>query len=142
MITVREFKDLCTEIVPVIEIEGYVLASTYEQGSNKLKDKSGLRLVGVYPAYNFGGEPDSILDKNEMLLYIVVRQKEGGTDEQEIDQYSATLDAMLRLKNYLTSNRPDTYCMIFPNIDVSSIQIDPEYNIFGGYLGYSIKFIC
>lgn len=142
MITVKEFKDLCTEIVPVIEIEGYVLASTYEQGSNKLKDKAGLRLVGVYPAYNFGGDPDSILGKNEMLLYIVVRQKEGGTDEEEIEQYSATLDAMLRLKKYLTSNRTGTYCMIFPNIDVSSIQIDPEYNIFGGYLGYSIKFIC
>lgn len=142
MITVKEFKDLCTEIVPVIEIEGYVLASTYEQGSNKLKDKAGLRLVGVYPAYNMEGDSDSVLEKNEMLMFIVVRQKEGGTDEEEIEQYSATLDAMLRLKKYLTSNRTGTYCMIFPNIDVSSIQIDPEYNIFGGYLGYSIKFIC
>lgn len=142
MITVKEFKNICAEIVPVIEIEGYVLASTYEQGTNKLKDKAGLRLVGVYPAYNFSGDADSLLGKNEMLLYIVVRQKEGGTDEEEIEQYSATLDAMLRLKKYLTSNRTDTYCMIFPNIDVSSIQIDPEYNIFGGYLGYSIKFIC
>lgn len=142
MITVTDLKKLCTEIVPIIEIEGYVMASTYEQGAKKLKDKPGLILVGVYPAYNFGGDADSIQDQNEMLLFIVTRQKEGGTDEEEIEQYSATLEAMIRLKKYLTSNRPDAYCLLFPNIDLSSIQIDPEYNIFGGYLGYSIKFIC
>lgn len=142
MITVKELKQLCTNIVPAIAINGYVMASTYEQGMNKLKDKAGLILVGVYPAYNFDGNTDSDQARHEMLLFIVTHQKEGGTDEEEIEQYNATLEAMIRLKKYLLSNVEGHYCQLLPNIEVSSIQIDPEYNIFGGYLGYSIKFIC
>ena len=142
MITVKDFKQLCIDIVPSIGIDGYVMASTHEQGTKKLQDKAGLILVGVYPAYNFEGDTDSEMNNNEMLLYIVVRQIEGGTEDQEITQYSDTLEAMIRLKSYLYSNRTNTHCAIFPRIVVSSLQIDPEYNIFGGYLGYSIKFIC
>lgn len=32
-------------------------------------------------------------------------------------------------------------CKIFPNIKISSVSIDPEYNVLGKYLGWSIKLI-
>ena len=142
MINVNQFNQLCADIVPAIGIKGYVMASTYEQGTKKLKDKAGLILVGVYPAYHFEGNVDASSTVNEMLLYIVTRQIEGGSDDQEIKQYADTLEAMIKLKDYLFGKKENSYCQRFPHIDSESLQIDPEYNIFGGYIGYSIKFTC
>lgn len=142
MINVNQFNQLCADIVPAIGIKGYVMASTYEQGTKKLKDKAGLILVGVYPAYHFEGNVDASCTVNEMLLYIVTRQIEGGSDDQEIKQYADTLEAMIKLKDYLFGKKENSYCQRFPHIDAESLQIDPEYNIFGGYIGYSIKFTC
>ncbi|MDQ1150156.1 hypothetical protein QE382_002140 [Sphingobacterium zeae] len=142
MINVNQFKQLCADIVPAVGINGYVMASTYEQGTKKLKDKAGLILVGVYPAYHFEGNVDGSSTVNEMLLYIVTRQIEGGSDDQEIKQYADTLEAMIKLKDYLFGTKENSYCQRFPRIDAESLQIDPEYNIFGGYIGYSIKFTC
>jgi len=67
MINVNQFKELCTDIVPAVGIKGYVMASTYEQGTKKLKDKAGLILVGVYPAYHFDGNVDASRTINERL---------------------------------------------------------------------------
>jgi len=144
MIFVTEFDQLCQDIVNAIDIKGYVLCSTEEQGMKKLKDKSGIQLVAVYPNYSFDGQIDTYKDNHEMLFFTVIRQSEGASDTVELRQYYDTQQAMIKLKQYLfgEDNGPNNFCRKFPNIDVSSVMIDPEYNIFGGYIGWSIKLVC
>ncbi len=74
MINVNQFKELCTDIVPAVGIKGYVMASTYEQGTKKLKDKAGLILVGVYPAYHFDGNVDASRTINEKINYLAPKK--------------------------------------------------------------------
>lgn len=141
MITVKKYKEICDQIVDAIDIDGHVIASTEEQGMKKLKDKDGIRLAAVYPSYHFEGEPDAYKDMHEILFFMVTRQIEGADDEAELQQYSDAQEAMIRLKEYLFGE-DNQYCKHFPHLDISSVLIDPEYNIFGGYIGWSMKFIC
>ncbi|WP_312139504.1 hypothetical protein [Sphingobacterium sp.] len=140
MIRVKKFDDLCKTIVSNLEIDGYVICSTDEQGTKKLKDKPGINLVAVYPNYSFSGEPDSYRDLHELLFYMVTRQKEGSSNETEISQYETTQDSIIKLKEFLfgENNYEHNLCQMFPNVHISSVNIIPEYNIFGGYLGWSL----
>lgn len=140
MIRVKKFDDLCKTIVSNLEIDGYVICSTDEQGTKKLKDKPGINLVAVYPNYSFSGEADAYRDLHELLFYMVTRQKEGSSNETEISQYESTQDSIIKLKEFLfaENNYENNLCQMFPNIHISSVNIIPEYNIFGGYLGWSL----
>lgn len=140
MIRVKKFDDLCKTIVSNLEINGYVICSTDEQGTKKLKDKPGINLVAVYPNYSFAGEADAYRNLHELLFYMVIRQKEGSSNETEISQYESTQDSIIELKEFLfgENNYEKNLCKMFPNIHISSVNIIPEYNIFGGYLGWSL----
>ena len=141
MITVKQYKEICDQIVDAIEIDGHVLASSEEQSMKKLKDKDGIRLVAVYPSYHFDGSTDAYKDMHEILFFMVTRQIEGADDETELKQYNDSQEALIRLKEYLFGE-DNNYCRLFPYLDISSVLIDPEYNIFGGYIGWSMKFVC
>lgn len=140
MITVLEFNKICKDIVESIGIKGYVLCSTEEQGMKKLKDKSGIQLVAVYPNYSFSGQEDSYKDLHEILFYMVTRQVEGTSDDKELGQYADTQAAIMELKQYLfgEGDHDTGYCRLFPEGDISTVNIIPEYNVFGGYLGWSM----
>ncbi len=140
MIRVKKFDEICQNIVQDIGIKGYVICSTDEQGMKKLKDKAGVFLVAVYPNYSFSGEEDSYKDSHELLYYMVLRQIEGSSNETEINQYEETQEAIIKLKEYLFGERNagNNFCKMFPDLNINSVNIIPEYNIFGGYLGWSM----
>jgi len=118
-----------------------VLSSTEDQATKKLRDATGIRLVAVYPSYGFNGDEDSYKSTHELLLFIIVRQKDGSSEETEINQYADTQDAIIKMKEFLFGEDGNS-CKLLPNIDVNSVVIDPEYNIFGGYIGWSMKLVC
>ena len=144
MITVKKYKEICDQIVEAINIDGHIITSSEAQGMEKLYDKDGIRLVAVYPSYHFAGDPDAYKDLHEILFFIITRKTEGADEETDLQQYSDTQDAIIRLKEYLFNEDDygNTHCPQFPNADISSVLIDPEYNIFGGYNGWSMKFVC
>lgn len=143
MIRVHKLKEICETIVERVGLDGYIMASSEEQSTKKLSDAPGLRLVAVYPAHYFDGSADTYTDKHEALFFIVTRQDEGASEEKEVQQYADTQDAIIRLKQYIFGEDQSTgYCQPFPHLEVESVTIDPEYNMFGGYIGWSIKFIC
>ncbi len=140
MIRVKKFDEICNDIVQDISIKGYVLCSSEEQGMKKLKDKPGIQLVAVYPIYSFSGEEDSYKDNHQLLFYMVTRQVEGASNEKEISQYEESQEAIIKLKEYLFGERiaGNNFCKMFPELNINSVNIIPEYNIFGGYLGWSL----
>lgn len=144
MIKVKEFNQICQQIKEATGIEGYVISSTEEQGTKKLHDKDGVRLVAVYPSYGFDGIEDNYKSTHEMLFFMVVRQIEGSDNDQELDQYADTQEAIIKLKQFLfgEDGHSGNYCKLFPNLQINSVTIDPEYNIFGGYIGWSMKLVC
>lgn len=142
MIRVNKFNHICQEIVQAINIDGYKITSTEEQTTKKLQDSPGIQLIAVYPSYTFEGDVDTYRVQHELLFFIVLRPAEGADYNTELDEYRQTQDAMIRLKEYLFGEDTDNFCKLFPHIDVHSVLIDPEYNIFGGYNGWSMKVSC
>ncbi len=141
MIRVKKFDELCQNIVLDINIKGYVICSTDEQGTKKLKDKAGILMVAVYPIYSFSGEEDIYVDNHELLFYMVQKQNEGVSNEKEMTQYEDTQNAIIKLKEYLFAENEtgNNFCKLFPNLKINSVNIIPEYNIFGGFLGWSLS---
>lgn len=144
MIRVKQFDQICQQIKVATEIDGYKICSTEEQGMKKLYDSPGIRLVAVYPSHSFDGTEDNYVPTHEMLFYMVTKQKEGEDEETELNQYTETQDAIIKLKEFLfgENNQSHNHCKLFPNLVISSVIIDPEYNIFGGFLGWSLKLVC
>ncbi|MGJ1419989.1 hypothetical protein ACR79T_10210 [Sphingobacterium spiritivorum] len=139
MIKIREYNQHCINIADAIGLEGYIVASTEDQAMKKLQDKAGVWMVAVYPSYSFeGSSTDSYKPLHDVLFFIATKQEEGSSNETELNQYADTQEKMIQLRDYLFG-AGDHNCITFPNVDVSSVMIEPEYNIFGGYIGWSIK---
>lgn len=141
MIRVKAYNEICKQIVQVTGIDGYILSSTEEQGTRKLKDAAGIQLVAVYPSYGFDGDEDSHKSTHELLFFMITRQHDGQSEEDEHQQYTDTQEAIIKLKEFFFGE-DGGYCKLFPNVEANSMIIDPEYNIFGGYLGWSMKLVC
>lgn len=141
MITVKDFNQLCKDIVSSTNIDGYVLVSTEEQAVNTLRDKEGIQLVAIYPTYSFSGSSaDSAKPGNEFMFFMVLKPKLGAGYDVELEEYSDTQEAIIKFKDFIFEGNSNSPCRNFPEVDVNSVFIDPEFNVFGGFNGWSIKF--
>lgn len=139
MLRVNDYQVLCDALKSQLDLEGSIICSTEEQALRRLKDMTGIFLVAVIPSTDFRGKQDQYIEQNETLFYIVVKEARGQSVADELQQYQDTQDKIIQLKEYLFGDNSG-YCLQFPRLDINSVEIDPEYNIFGGWLGWSIKF--
>lgn len=144
MIGVKKYDQMCQDIIQAIpEFKGYVITSTEEQTTKKIKDRPGIQLVAIYPAYRFIGDQDSYRVEHDILFFVILKPKEGAKYEVELQENADTQDALIKLKKFLFGEGDDLRrCKLLPHLNVNSVIIDPEYNIFGGFSGWSIKLTC
>jgi hypothetical protein len=138
MIKIRQFNELCNTLVMVSGAQGYCLIAQDGHAVNKLADKAGLQLACVMPQKGFDGSKDSYIQKNTFIIYCLIKDDDGQTDDQELDQYERAEEGILKIFDYLCEGDNRNNCPPFPNIDVHNIMIDPEWREFGGWNGWSI----
>lgn len=139
MLRINDFKNICEYFTGQLDLAGFKICSTEDQASKKLQTLAGIWLVAVIPSNEFRGGQDNYKSLNETIFFIVVKEANGQSESSELQQYADTQDKIIALKETLFGDNTG-YCPQFPNIDINSVQIDPEYNIFAGWLGWSIKF--
>ena len=135
--TIIEFNSVCGLMAQAAGIAGHVLVAQEEHATNALKDKPGIWLVGVLPTTEVSGDVDAEIDGMVTLLFVLEQANLGQDNADEIKQYQRTHDAIMKIRQYIADDVSGG-CSLFRRYDPSSIMINPEYQIFSDYNGWSM----
>lgn len=140
MMNLKLYKDYCEHLKEACKADYLVMAVHEEHLKKKLRGQTGYLLIGVYPSYNISGFEDNVRDMNTCLLYILKAISKVENDENtEIREY-AELQIKIDLVKKQLIYDADNGLWDIRGLDRESIEIEPEFNITGGYYGYSLIF--
>lgn len=107
----------------------------------KMKDYDGVILASAYPsAESLPGDLDNCGKDIIGLIYVIQKVSPGNEDEkEELATYEKLQQALLDVeKKFKEDCAAGDKVMSF--LEPDSIQIDPSYQDFGGYNGWSMTF--
>ncbi len=141
MIPILIYKDYCEELKVLINADKLKMVVLEEHLSKKLKNENGRILSCVYPsASDESSDEDSPADRNTVIISVLENLSELKISEDlEINLFSRTGKAIDTLKNKIREDKRNSKG-IMKQLDVASIEIEPEYNVAGGWKGYSMAF--
>lgn len=141
MIPIREYHTICQGFVDTIEgLEELHLVADDNQATKKLGSKTGIHLVAVIPSAERSGQPGRSIDNNVALFFVVQKPKASAKNEEELTLYENTQE-IIQAISQLILERQENGCTVFFRLEPASIHIDPQYNIFGGFSGWSMNFV-
>jgi len=145
MIPVRDYDTYCRSLVTRIpDIDDYALVVSEDHLVKKLKDKTGIILAAVIPSADPSSpDPDNLKEYNICYIFVVDKPDHTNvTDNSELTSYENLQNAITDVKERMLADKVDTSmeCTLMHRLDEDSLHTDPEYNIFGGYNGYSLSF--
>jgi hypothetical protein len=140
MISILDFDAAIEDIRSEFDIQEYVRAANDEHVTRRLKDRSGPVLVAALPT--FQGRGDSTQPSGQHVTYLWILEKPGAddTEQDERDQYHRLQQLMNQIREYIQTKQEDG-CSVWWRLQVESVMIDPEYNIWGGWNGWHMTFL-
>ena len=140
MMSVTRFDQVCKSWVELFpELDNYVRVVTESQAMDKLSDRRGMQLVAVLPSYGRSGNSTTPRRTQTALFWIVEKGIPDHSDVQELAQQQRTEDLIRQLEARIMEEQ-ENGCSDWQRLEVSSIQIDPDQNIFGGWNGWYMTF--
>lgn len=140
MINLRIYRSYCVRLQEICGASTMLMAVQEEHLKKKLRDSEGYILVGVYPSHHVSGSEDNVRDVNTCLIYLLKAFPKSGCDEEnELQEYARLQEMTAQIREQLIFDA-DKGIAGMRELDRESIAIEPEYNIAGGYIGYSITF--
>lgn len=138
----RVAKAFNEEIAPNPEIRfSHVVAGMgREHLITLLKDRPGIILCGNVPGSELTRK-DYIESEAQCVLYILTKSpKDRQGTEEEFDQYAVLQHLMSKLCEILMGK--DAFSMLCQSgrMTVDELNVEPEYNEFGGFNGWSVGF--
>ncbi len=121
-----------------VKVDGVVLAVHEGHIIRKLRDRRGIWLCAKYPDAQVNGGADTFSTDNQVLLFLLEKVPSGQhSDEEELAHYASLQTLMDSLKAELLDGR----LMCDDSVRLtSSLTIEWEYDIFGGWNGLSVSF--
>ncbi len=143
MVPIRTFDTYCKHLQTVIPaITSYIFAATEDHLVKKIKDKAGVIMAVVIPSANpASGSDDALKESNTTFIFVVKKlNAENRNDATELNHFEETQNAITAIKNRLIADKADyaNYPYLY-QLNEKAIHTDPEFNIFGGYDGWSIS---
>ena len=133
-----ELKESVNEQAEEVQIEGIALAVREGHIIRKLRDRRGIILCAKFPDATVKGDADNFTNDNDIVLFLLEKVSSGQlSDEDELSHYAALQQLMVSLRDYLMSN--PSVCDNEMRV-VTDLNIEWEYDIFGGWNGLSIGF--
>jgi len=140
MVKIKAFKNLLDEIQTAVEgIDVVILTPTEEHAIKKISQvTTGVVLIGVIPSADADTpDSDNYGDSNTSFLFVVEKMNHNiVTDESELDSYEKTQDIIAGIKVFILAEKES--CDMLRHANLDSLHVDPEYNSFGGYNGWSL----
>ncbi|MFY0628578.1 MAG: hypothetical protein JXR07_19935 [Reichenbachiella sp.] len=141
MIKIKRYDAICADIVATIEgLEGYVRVVYENQATKKLGDRVGVQLVAVVPSASRTGANGRGVDNNVAYFFIMKKPSSDANNTNELNDQEQTQDITLAIRDYV-EEKQESGCADFSRMDTSTVNIDPEFNAFGGWNGWSLTFI-
>jgi hypothetical protein len=140
MIPIRDYSDYMQTVADAIPaISDFFLVVQDNHAMDRLKDKPGIYLLAVVPNAQGRGDVGSISFNNSAYLFVLEKRRTDATAAKELDQYERTQDIIMQIRERIESDA-ENGCNPFTRLQAGSIQIDPEYNAFAGWNGWSMQF--
>lgn len=140
MVDLNEYRTYFGQLCPELGIGKMVMVVQEEHLRKKLPGLNGTILALVYPSGSGCGEQDNVADVNTCLLFVLENSNKSDSDpDQEFTCYSRLLQIASGIKKRIIEDSGGNH-PLFTELDMQSFQIDPEWNIAGSYVGYSIVF--
>lgn len=135
MLLISQLKTICSEIIEAIPAidGGFVVVVDEDNAINKLANKPKTILVASAPSAHSIGQVSSLRNNSVVIFWILTKKN----TNNEIDQLEALQPLALQLQTYIHS-RAEEGCNLFNFLEVDSLDIDPVYNQFGGFNGWSL----
>lgn len=133
-----ELKERINQEAEGARIEGTCLAVHEGHLIRKLRDRRGIVLCAKYPDATVSGTQDAFSTEGQVLLFLLEKVPGGQhSDEDELLHYAALQQLMVLLREKLL----DGNLMCDDSVRLTSgLNIEWEYDIFGGWNGLSISF--
>lgn len=133
-----ELKEKINQAVEGPQVDGIALAVHEGHIIRKLRDRRGIWLCAKYPDAQVNGGADAFSTDNQVLLFLLEKVPSGQhSDEEELAHYASLQTLMDSLKAELLDGR----LMCDDSVRLtSSLTIEWEYDIFGGWNGLSVSF--
>ena len=135
MLLISQLKTLCSEIIEAIPgIDGgFVVVIDEDNAMNKLANKPKTILVASAPSAQSMGQISSARNNSVVIFWILTKKN----TKDEIDQLEALQPLALQLQTYIHAQAEEC-CNLFNFLEIDSLTIDPVYNEFGGFNGWSL----
>lgn len=140
MVDLNEYRNYFRKICTETGIDKMVIVVQEEHLRKRLPGQTGTILAIVYPSGAGAGQPDNVADMNTCLLFVLENNNKSESDpDKEFACYVRLQDIAIRIKQNLINHSNNNH-LIFRELDRQSFLIEPEWNIAGSYIGYSISF--
>ncbi|GHB44391.1 hypothetical protein [Mongoliitalea lutea] len=140
MIEIKRFASFLDELKTDVQgLEDYHLVAVDTHAVNRLKSKTGVQLVAVIPNAQRSGRVGASEDMNSSIFFVIEKANPSAARTAEIDQYDKTQQIIIEIRSII-EEAAEEGCWPFWRLEPGSITIDPEYNIFGGWNGWSMQF--
>lgn len=139
MVRLNDFKQYFEALSAEIGL-CFLMVVLEEHLRKKLPGKTGTIMALVYPSAKGMGVADNTVDENICLLYVLENGiKTGMTDEMEFKMYERLQKTIDSIKSRLITDA-DVNHPLLQGLERDNLEIEPEWNVAGGYNGYSIVF--
>lgn len=140
MININTLKTYCDGLGKKISADKTVYVVQEDHLQKKLHGQAGTFLVVVLPSGHSSGEADNLADLNTMMFFIIKSvNKSDVTDTKELEDYQSMLTSTSLIKQQLIADA-DSFISPMSQLERSSIETDPVWNVAGSFYGYSLTF--
>jgi predicted protein tyrosine phosphatase len=141
MISVTQLQSVLTALKTACDFDYALLVATEDHIIKRLRDRTGTVLAMTYPSVDDDSKGiDNIADVDTIFVWVIEKINPSDVDEtNEPAHYEKMRGKISDIKNYLRGKKLEG-CNLLQFINENSFHIDPEYQIFGGWNGYSLSF--
>lgn len=141
MIAVTDIQQLASDIQNNVGgIDEIVIAADERHLIKRLNDKRGTVLAVSLPAADSSAnDENNYSDRNNIFLFILEKKHQDQTEIEELAHYQEMQVIAKGIKEFIIEQK-EAGSEFFAFANESRIRTEAEYNVFGGYNGYSIGF--
>lgn len=117
-----------------------IMTTAASDATSKLSRLAGTRLLVARPDMRRDGDSDSYRVTMSTALFVLEKDlAQDRTPEAEEEQYDRLAGLALDLVDRITADTTSGSCGLVGGMSVSSVDVNPEVSLFGGWRGYSVE---
>ena len=123
-------------------IEGATCAFVVQQAdaTSRLHSAAGDYVLLARPEMHQDGDSDAFRQTLSTAIFVLAKGLGAGqTDERSNEQYERLADLAERILQRITDDCTGGRCGLLAGLNLVSVDVVPEYSLFGGWNGYSIE---